>query len=67
MAVTPRRRRARWVRWLIAVAVVIVVAGVAGPYVYIHLLSRKAPRMADADRGLALAEQHLLDPVLGRG
>jgi len=36
----PRRR---WVRWLIVAAAVIVIGGVAGPFVYIHLLSSKAP------------------------
>ena len=37
---SPRRR---WVRWVILVAAVIIVAGVAGPFIYIHLLSSKAP------------------------
>jgi polyisoprenoid-binding protein YceI len=37
---SPRRR---WVRWLIVAAAVIIVAGIAGPFVYIHLLSSKAP------------------------
>jgi polyisoprenoid-binding protein YceI len=36
----PRRR---WVRWIIVAAAVVIVAGVAGPYAYIHLLSKKAP------------------------
>ena len=37
---SPRRR---WVRWVILVAAVVIVAGVAGPFIYIHLLSSKAP------------------------
>ncbi len=37
---SPRRR---WVRWVVLVAAVIIVAGIAGPFIYIHLLSSKAP------------------------
>ena len=40
---SPSSHRRRWVRWLIVAAAVIVVAGIAGPFVYIHLLSSKPP------------------------
>lgn len=37
------RPRRRWGRWIIVAVAVIIVAGIAGPFVYIHLLSSKAP------------------------
>jgi polyisoprenoid-binding protein YceI len=43
MASSRPRRHVRWARWIIVAAAVVVVAGVAGPFIYIHLLSGKAP------------------------
>ncbi len=43
MASPHPRPRVRWLRWAILAGAVIVVAGVAGPFVYIHLLSGQAP------------------------
>ncbi len=43
MASSGPHRRIRWARWVIVAAVVVIVAAIAGPFIYIHLLSSKAP------------------------
>ena len=66
MSTSHSRRRRRWGWWITGVVALVIVGGVAGPFIYIHLLSSKAPAQLSLKPTATPASATAPRPPMGR-